>query len=136
MKKLISLILRIIVIAALAYGVYYPDSLVMSAGLALVWAFIQLGTAYAVIGMGLLYLAERLAEPQRREALSEIQKLICEHSKYSGGIFQTWCEAIVIVMGLALTGWFLTAISFLSVVIIMKYTRHTISQSAGKWTAC
>lgn len=136
MKKFIGLLLSLIVIAIVAFGVFYPDSMMMSAVVAIVWAFIQVGTVYAVIGMCLLYMAERLTEPHRRETVTELRRLFCQRNKYSISIFNTWCECIVIVVGLVLTGWPFTASSFILVVVMMVWTRHTISQSAGKWTAC
>lgn len=136
MKKIIGLLLSLTIIAIMAYCVRYPYSLALDVVVTIVWTFIQVGTVYTVIGLGLLHCAEGLTEISRKETLTELRTLFCERSKYSVGAFHTGCAAIVIVIGLVLTGCLLTALCFLLIVAMMKYTRYTISQSAGKWTAC
>lgn len=136
MNKFIGILFSLAVISAFIYGAHHPDSLLMTVALVWSWLLIQLGTFYAVIGMGLLYMAEKLPERQRRETLADMRSRFCKPGKYHPGKCYGWCEVAIIVMCLVLTGWTLTAFSYLLVVVMVQLVCYSISQSAGKWTAC
>lgn len=136
-NKLIGWVIHVLFLSALAWGIFYPQSMALSA--AACWVFFMAFATAALIAVGIFgfvvyaFCEKGIVKPGGEKMPPLISKLF-GLDKASGLRKVLWpAEAAFIVISLLYSGWFVTAVIYLLSIAAFRLVRSVMKGLLKDW---